>query len=124
MAITTVVFNSVQTNRSKTAGVVVNKSGTNAPRFAQADAYKAAMWGGFALGALAALLAAVFLRGVGVVGHRPVVDAETSVDGNGECQAGEEDEEKAKDVRRETAEDGETAPHAVVKSDERDGLGG
>ena len=49
----------------------MNKSGTNAPYFAQLDAYKAAMWGGFAFGVLGSLLAVLFLRGVGIVGHRP-----------------------------------------------------
>ena len=58
------------TNESKTLGVAVNKSGTNAPRSAQLDAYKAAMRGGFAFGVIRALLAAVFLRHVGIVGHR------------------------------------------------------
>ena len=48
----------------------VNKSGTNAPLPAQLDAYKDAMWGGFAFGMIGAILAVLFLRGVGIVGHR------------------------------------------------------
>jgi hypothetical protein len=55
-------------------GVQVNKSGTNAPYSAQLDAYKGAMWGGFAFGLVGALLAALFLRHVGIVGHRPEND--------------------------------------------------
>lgn len=39
------------------------------PPFQELKAYRAAMWGGFAFGVLGALLAAVFLRSVGVVGH-------------------------------------------------------
>ena len=53
---------------------MVNKSSTNAPYSAQLDAYKAAMWGGFAFGMVGAVLAAVFLRRVGIVGHRPEDD--------------------------------------------------
>ena len=52
----------------------MNKSGTNAPYGAQLDAYKAAMWGGFAFGVLGVLLAAAFLRKVGIVGHRAPAD--------------------------------------------------
>ena len=59
LAITTIIFNSVLTKESRAAGVAVNKSGTNAPYGAQEDAYKAAMWGGFAFGVLGALLAAL-----------------------------------------------------------------
>ena len=57
----------------------VNKSGTNAPLPAQLDAYKDAMWGGFAFGMIGAILAVLFLRGVGIVGHRkdaPAADSE------------------------------------------------
>ncbi|KIP11053.1 hypothetical protein PHLGIDRAFT_173914 [Phlebiopsis gigantea 11061_1 CR5-6] len=70
LSITTIIYNSVLTNESKTFGVAVNKSGTNAPRSAQLDAYKAAMWGGFAFGIIGAVLAALFLRHVGIVGHQ------------------------------------------------------
>lgn len=43
----------------------------HAPRDAQEHAYKAAMWGGFALGCIGAILSAIFLRGVGIIGHKP-----------------------------------------------------
>ncbi len=62
--------------------MTVNKSGTNAPYLAQESAYKDAMWGGFAFGIIGALLAATFLRHVGIVGHK-------------EGPKGSNDEEKA-----------------------------
>jgi hypothetical protein len=83
LAITTIVYNATLKRRSRDVGVDVNLSGTNAPRFAQLDAYKAAMWGAFALGIFGSLLAAAFLGGVGVVGHQgkhEPEDAEASVD--------------------------------------------
>ncbi|EKM57838.1 uncharacterized protein PHACADRAFT_251711 [Phanerochaete carnosa HHB-10118-sp] len=93
LAITTIIFNSVLAKDSKKAGVAVNKSGTNAPYFAQEDAYKAAMWGGFAFGVLGALLAAVFLRQVGIVGHRQdavnATDEEATTHADGEFKASE-----------------------------------
>lgn len=96
LAITTIIFNSVLTKESKDAGVTVNKSGTNAPYFAQEDAYKAAMWGGFVFGVLGAVLAALFLRHVGVVGqHRTdSVDEETTAHTIGETD-GVKDEKTA-----------------------------
>lgn len=39
--------------------------------FSQGRAYKAAMWGGFVFGIVGTLLAVIFLRGVGVIGHPP-----------------------------------------------------
>ena len=69
LAITTIIYNSTLSTQSKKVGVHVNSSGTNAPRFAQFDAYRAAMWGGFTFGIIGALLAAMFLRSVGIVGH-------------------------------------------------------
>ena len=54
---------------SEKFGVEVNKAGTNAPPAAQLKAYRAAMWGAFAFGMFGALLAAMFLRSVGIVGH-------------------------------------------------------
>ncbi|KLO14349.1 MFS general substrate transporter [Schizopora paradoxa] len=53
LAVTTIVHNSVLRQRT------------------QLDAYKAAQWTAFGFGVLGAVLAAVFLRGVGPVGHRP-----------------------------------------------------
>lgn len=78
LAITTIIFNATLTKQSLKEGVVVNKSGTNAPWDAQLAAYKDAMWGGFAFGVIGAALAAVFLRKIGIVGHRkpPATDEE------------------------------------------------
>ena len=82
LAISTIVFNSTLNKQSRKAGVVANMSGTNAPMEAQLKAYKAAMWSGFAFGMFGALLAAMFLGNVGVVGHegakRHVKDEETN----------------------------------------------
>ncbi|TRM55647.1 major facilitator superfamily domain-containing protein [Schizophyllum amplum] len=61
IAVSTVVYDNVQemsTNKGR------------APREAELDAYHAASWTAFAFGILASLLAVVFLRGVGVVGHK------------------------------------------------------
>ncbi|OBZ72344.1 hypothetical protein A0H81_07345 [Grifola frondosa] len=74
LAISTIVFNSTLIKQSRAFGVVVNQSGTNAPLPAQLVAYKNAMWTGFAFGILGTILAALFLRGVGVVGHRKPSD--------------------------------------------------
>ncbi|TBU27562.1 efflux transporter [Dichomitus squalens] len=70
LAISTVVFNATQKSKAKSLGVTLNEDGTNAPRPAQLTAYKDAMWSGFAFGLFGFLLAVLFLRGVGVVGHR------------------------------------------------------
>ncbi|KAI0077783.1 MFS general substrate transporter [Panus rudis PR-1116 ss-1] len=64
LAITTIIFNSTLTHQT----AKLTPSGS--PLHAQELAYKAAMWGGFAFGAFGAILAALFLRGVGIVGHR------------------------------------------------------
>ncbi|KAI0761546.1 efflux transporter [Trametes elegans] len=75
IAISTIVFNTTLGKTAREYGVEVNKSGTNAPREAQLVAYKDAMWTGFAFGLFGALLAAVFLRNAGIVGHRKAKDA-------------------------------------------------
>ncbi|KAF9254845.1 MFS general substrate transporter [Marasmius fiardii PR-910] len=59
----TVVFNRLIQQR--TGG----DQGT-APREVLLDSYRAAQWTNFAFGILAALLALIFLQGVGIVGHR------------------------------------------------------
>ncbi|KAI0087285.1 efflux transporter [Irpex rosettiformis] len=69
LAITTIIFNSTLKKQSARGGVQVNMSGTNAPKDAQLEAYKTAMWGAFAFGMFGALLAALFLRSVGIVGE-------------------------------------------------------
>jgi len=70
LTVTTIVFNSVIDTQSAKLGVVVNSSQTNAPQSAQLDAYRAAQWTSAAFPFLAAVLAVLFLRGVGVVGHK------------------------------------------------------
>ncbi|KAI0956385.1 hypothetical protein AcV7_006804 [Taiwanofungus camphoratus] len=70
LAISTIVYDSTLAKASRAYGVVVNKDGTNAPAPAQLTAYKDAFWSGFAFGAFGALMAVVFLRHAGIVGHR------------------------------------------------------
>ncbi|KAI8974619.1 efflux transporter [Trametes punicea] len=77
IAISTIVFNATIAKSSLTYGVHVNKSGTNAPRPAQLVAYKDAMWTGCAFGFAGTILALIFLRGVGIVGHREEKDAKS-----------------------------------------------
>lgn len=85
------MYDSTLAKASRAYGVVVNKDGTNAPAPAQLTAYKDAFWSGFAFGAFGgsrasvprcagscvltlmitgALMAVVFLRHAGIVGHR------------------------------------------------------
>ncbi|KAK7691166.1 hypothetical protein QCA50_006269 [Cerrena zonata] len=73
LAITTIIFNSVLQAGSHARGIhdVDSRHTSHAPRDAQEHAYKAAMWGGFVLGCIGAILSAVFLRGVGIIGHKP-----------------------------------------------------
>ncbi|KAI1786589.1 efflux transporter [Ganoderma leucocontextum] len=59
LAISTVVFNAARA-----------AEGAGASHEAQLTAYKNAMWSGFAFGMFGVVLALLFLRGVGVVGHR------------------------------------------------------
>ncbi|KAI0656359.1 efflux transporter [Cubamyces menziesii] len=75
VAISTIVFNTTIAKSSLQYGVVVNKSGTNAPRPAQLVAYKDAMWSGCGFAFAGAMLALIFLRSVGIVGHRKDQDA-------------------------------------------------
>ncbi|KAL1737739.1 hypothetical protein HDZ31DRAFT_70848 [Schizophyllum fasciatum] len=79
IAVSTVVFDNVQKTPGKTA----------------LDSYRAAQWTAFGFGALASLLALVFLRGVGIVGHKEGDDA----------GGGEKDEERTA-VREGEGEDG------------------
>ncbi|CAL1716634.1 unnamed protein product [Somion occarium] len=73
LAITTIVFDRVRAQKSLNLGVVIDSQGSNAPREAQLQAYRAAQWTILGFGALASILAVLFLRGVGVVGgpHKP-----------------------------------------------------
>ncbi|OJT07816.1 hypothetical protein TRAPUB_1299 [Trametes pubescens] len=80
-AISTIVFNAGLTKASRKYGVEVHGSVANAPRPAQLVAYKDAMWAGFAFPLCGAILALLFLRGVGVVGHKTgpkVVDSDAT----------------------------------------------
>ncbi|KAL4074935.1 major facilitator superfamily domain-containing protein [Scleroderma yunnanense] len=66
LTITTIVFNSVVQSESDKMGIAVNDAGSNA---ADLKGYRAAQWAAAAFPLLAAILAAIFLRNVGVVGH-------------------------------------------------------
>ncbi|KAI9069518.1 MFS general substrate transporter [Trametes sanguinea] len=74
IALSTIVFDATLARSSAEYGVRVGRTGSgaaaDAPRGAQLVAYKDAMWTGCAFGFAGALLAGVFLRSVGVVGHR------------------------------------------------------
>ncbi|KDQ58837.1 hypothetical protein JAAARDRAFT_127904 [Jaapia argillacea MUCL 33604] len=70
LTISTIVFNRVLKRGSLKLGVVPDASGMNVPLPAQLKAYEAAQWTAFGFGMLATLLAIVFLRGVGIVGHQ------------------------------------------------------
>lgn len=71
----------------------MDSSGLHAPSHIQEKGYKAAMWGGFAFGILGAIMAAVFMRGVGIVGHRPE-DFETEGDIKGKTEGRTSDMEE------------------------------
>ncbi|KAI9056752.1 efflux transporter [Trametes sanguinea] len=79
IAISTIVFNATIAKSSLKEGVRVNKAGSNAPRPAQLVAYRDAMWAGAAFCFFGSILAFVFLRGMGVVGHRKEKDARSNV---------------------------------------------
>ncbi|KAI0636359.1 efflux transporter [Trametes polyzona] len=81
--ISTIAFNTALKNRSRRDGVAVNMSELNAPRAAQLVAYKDAMWTGFAFPLFGALLAVLFLRGVGIVGHKEVAGGDEEVNTTG-----------------------------------------
>ncbi|KAJ7587489.1 putative efflux transporter [Mycena floridula] len=70
VTISTVVFNRILERECDRFGVMPDPSGRNAPRSAQLSSYKAAQWTAFGFGVLATLLAVIFFRGVGIVGHR------------------------------------------------------
>ncbi|KAI8995706.1 efflux transporter [Trametes punicea] len=93
IAISTIVFNATIAKSSLTYGVHVNKSGTNAPRPAQLVAYKDAMWTGSSFGFAGAILALIFLRGVGIVGHRKEAEVKseaTAMDQDAAVRASEQ----------------------------------
>jgi len=70
LTITTIVFNSVVDAESAKLGIVVNSSGTNAPMSAELQGYRSAQWTSAAFPFFASLLAVIFLRKVGIVGHK------------------------------------------------------
>ncbi|KZT65895.1 hypothetical protein DAEQUDRAFT_494048 [Daedalea quercina L-15889] len=70
LAITTIVYDSELKKVSAKDGVTVDVNGTNAPADAQLTAYKDAFWTGCAIVMFGAALAALVLRGAGIVGHR------------------------------------------------------
>ncbi|KAG0699243.1 major facilitator superfamily domain-containing protein [Suillus ampliporus] len=77
VTISTIVFNSVVKKESAQLGVTLNSQMTNAPASANLSGYKAAQWTTASFCLLASLLGLVFLRGVGVVGHKKEVDDTT-----------------------------------------------
>jgi MFS family permease len=70
LTISTIVFNSAVNTQAVKEGVVLNSAGTNAPASAELQGYRAAQWTNAAFPFFASLLAAIFLRKVGIVGHR------------------------------------------------------
>ncbi|KAG1738412.1 major facilitator superfamily domain-containing protein [Suillus paluster] len=70
LTISTIVFNSIVKKESAQLGVTLNSQMTNAPASANLSGYKAAQWSATAFCLLASLLGLVFLRNVGVVGHK------------------------------------------------------
>ena len=106
IAVSTVVYDNVQ-----------KQQGGSSSRDAQLQAYQAAQWTAFGFGALACLLSLVFLRGVGVIGHKEekglgeeLADEERTAVSRQETQVvagdvGEEskrDDKERKDEARET----------------------
>ncbi|KAG1737059.1 major facilitator superfamily domain-containing protein [Suillus paluster] len=55
-------------------GVTVNSAGTNVPRSAQLAGYRSAQWTSASLALMAALLAGLFLRSVGIVGDKKIIE--------------------------------------------------
>ncbi|KAG2147756.1 major facilitator superfamily domain-containing protein [Suillus bovinus] len=72
LTISTIVFNTVVDNESAKLGVTVNAN-THAPMSAQLVGYKDAQWTSAAFALMGALLAALFLHSVGIVGHEKVI---------------------------------------------------
>ncbi|KAG1789251.1 major facilitator superfamily domain-containing protein [Suillus plorans] len=70
LAVSTLVFNIVVKNESADVGVTLNSAGTNAPRSAQLKGYRSAQWTCASFALMAALLAALCLHGVGIVGDK------------------------------------------------------
>ncbi|KAG1735317.1 major facilitator superfamily domain-containing protein [Suillus paluster] len=73
LTITTIVFNTVVKKESADPGVTVNSAGTNTPQSAQLKGYKSAQWTSASFALIAALLAVLFLRSVGIVGDKKTI---------------------------------------------------
>lgn len=106
LAITTIVHNSVLRRDAAAAGIPSADAESLAPRDAQLSAYHAAHWAGFAFAALGALLAAIFLRGVGVIGDRRkhAHPPPETADGDPEKAGGDRDE-TGKDAKKAGAQE-------------------
>lgn len=63
------MFDHVVSYESAKLGVTLNSDGSNASAAAELEGYRAAQWTAAAFPLLAAILAVLFLRGVGTVGH-------------------------------------------------------
>ncbi|KAG1735284.1 major facilitator superfamily domain-containing protein [Suillus paluster] len=70
LTISTMMFNDVVEKKSADLGVTVNSAGTNAPLSAQLEGYRSAQWTSALFALMAALLAVLFLRSVGIVGDK------------------------------------------------------
>jgi MFS family permease len=93
LAITTIVFNRVQADESAKLG---NHFGADPPKEAQLLAYRSASWGAFAFGVVGSILAAVFLRGVGIVGNPRKEHASREIDSEGTIAVTTMDESRFK----------------------------
>ncbi|KAH8104781.1 efflux transporter [Cristinia sonorae] len=91
LAISTIVFDRVRSTESSKLGVTIDKLGLNAPREAQLKAYRATSWTMVGFSLFAALLAVIFLRGVGILGGaHPKPDAEATSEDSATEKVGEE----------------------------------
>lgn len=86
------------TKESNKLHISVDNSGLHAPPSVEEKGYKAAMWGGFAFGVLGTVLAAIFLRGVGIVGHqKQKVEVGVEADNVGRMEEVEDEAEELDD---------------------------
>jgi len=83
LAITTIVFNRVREDESAKLGTHLGPFSTDVPVEAELLAYRSASWGAFAFGVIGSILAALFLRGVGIVGNPRKEDASREIDSEG-----------------------------------------
>uniref|UniRef100_D8Q973 Major facilitator superfamily (MFS) profile domain-containing protein n=2 Tax=Schizophyllum commune (strain H4-8 / FGSC 9210) TaxID=578458 RepID=D8Q973_SCHCM len=109
IAVSTVVYDNVQ-----------KQQGGSSSRDAQLQAYQAAQWTAFGFGALACLLSLVFLRGVGVIGHKEekglgeeVADEERTAVSRQDNQAAAE--EVGDESKRDTQEGKEEAKETTTQ---------